>query len=151
MSGIFPSSWDGGIPPNPETPDNPPQALKPGDYTQPVDTSALYYGLGCDVRIRAPVLNSIISEIVAVLEHAGIPYMAGRLNNLALAISTIAIRGSSASLPVTDAEALSPVSRQQDVVSLRTEADKIAQLQKEVAALRYELNELKRLSGRAAA
>ena len=41
-----------------------------------------------------PVLNSIISELVAVLEHAGVAYQAGRLNNLALAISIIAARGS---------------------------------------------------------
>src|SRR5262245_66677931 len=93
MSGWFPHSWDGAIPPVPETPDNPPQALKPGPYTQPTDTSALYYGLGCDVKIRAPVLNSIISELTAVLESAGIAYQAGRLNNLALAISIIATRG----------------------------------------------------------
>lgn len=95
-SGIFPHSWDGGIPPNPETPDNPPQALKPGDYTQPPDTSALYYGLGCDVRIRAPVLNSIVSEIIGVLEYARIPYQAGRLNNLATAVALIAARGGAA-------------------------------------------------------
>jgi len=85
-SGLFPHSWDGAIPANPETPTNPPQALPIGDYTQPTDTSALYYGLGCDVRIRAPVLNSIISEIMAVCEFANVAYSAGRLTNLRDAI-----------------------------------------------------------------
>lgn len=86
MSGWFPQSWDGAIPPNEQTPDNPPNALKPGDYTQPVDTSALYYGLGCDVRIRAPVLNAIISELLAVCEYASVAYQAGRVTNLRTAL-----------------------------------------------------------------
>jgi len=99
-SGWFPHSWDGGIPPVEDRPDNPPQALIPGDYTQPTDTSALYYGMGCDVRIRAPVLNSIISELMSVLEGAGIPYTAGRLNNLVTAISIIAARGGALAVEV---------------------------------------------------
>jgi|SRR5215831_15969504 len=126
MSGIFPHSWDGAIPPNPDTPDNPPQARKPGPYTQPTDTSALYYGLGCDVKIRAPVLNSIISELVSVFEAAGIAYQAGRLNNLALAISIIATRGYAAPI---DAE--------------------VAELKKEVAELKRQLSNVRR--GRLAA
>lgn len=135
MAGIFPQSWDGAIPPNPETPDNPPQARQPGPYTQPPDTSALYYGLGCDVRIRAPVLNSIVSEIVSVLEGAGIPYQAGRLNNLALAISLIAARGGAlaAIAPVANAEPDSTISLRAELRKLRTQVDVLKQ---EIAALK---------------
>lgn len=125
-SGLFPHSWDGGIPPNPETPSNPPQALKPGAYTQPTDTSALYYGLGCDTRIRAPVMNSIISEIVGVLEHAGIAYQAGRLNNLATAIAIIVARDSRI------ASAVEADIQQQEIGALQKE---IATLKKQVAML----------------
>lgn len=126
MSGWFPHSWDGGIPPVPETPNNPPQALQPGPYTQPIDTSALYYGLGCDVRIRAPVLNSIISELTAVLEGAGIPYQASRVNNLVTAISIIASRGGQLA-----AHAELDI-QQQEIGDLQKE---IAELKRQVAAL----------------
>src|SRR5262249_25756319 len=129
-SGIFPHSWDGGIPPNPETPDNPPQALKPGDYTQPTDTSALYYGLGCDVRIRAPVLNSIISELIGVLELARVAYQAGRLNNLANAISIIAGKGPIA--PLTEL----PVEIRSEQITMRAMQAEITALKKEIAALK---------------
>jgi hypothetical protein len=123
MAGIFPASWDGGIPPVASSPDNPPQALAPGDHTQPIDTSALYYGLGCDVRIRAPVLNSIISEIIGVLESAGIAYQAGRLNNLATAIAIIAQRGGQLAASV----------------GLDIQQKEIGDLQKEVAALKRQV------------
>jgi len=95
MSGIFPASWDGGIPPNAQTPENPPQAFLPDHYAMPPDTSPLYYGMGCDIRIRAPVLNSIISEVIAVCDRAGFAYRADSLRNLVTAIMYLIERGRS--------------------------------------------------------
>jgi len=113
-SGIFPHSWDGGIPANPDTPDNPPQAFQPRPLYQPTDTSANYYGLGCDTRIRAAVMNSIISEIIAVCDRAGVAYTAAKLDNLATAI-------------------FGPAQHADDIVALRQEVEL---LKREVATLR---------------
>lgn len=141
-SGIFPKSWDGGIPPVEETPENPPQALQPGPYTQPVDTSALYYGLGCDVRIRAPVLNSIISEIVNVLERAGMPYQAANLNNLVSAIVRLIKSGGE---PVPYSGPLSTKTRTLPAVETLSLKAELAGLHAEIDALKKEVAELKRV------
>lgn len=135
-SGLFPHSWDGGIPPNEETPENPPQAQKPGDYTQPVDTSALYYGLGCDVRIRAPVLNSIISEIINVLERAGMPYQAANLNNLVTAIVRL-IKSGGEIVPY------GPMQTYPGIVSLRGMAADLFVMRADMETLKKEIAALK--------
>jgi len=147
-SGIFPHSWDGGIPPNPETPDNPPQAYQGTPYLQPTDTSVLYYGLGCDVRIRAPVLNSIISEIFAVLTYAGVRYSAASVTNLATAIALIAQRGG-AGAPEPHGEGLGIVEVRSEQISVRTMQAQINALRKEVAELKIQLTAVK--SSRSAA
>lgn len=83
MSGIFPNSPDGGIPPNPSNAGNPTHAFPP--TLQPLSTAALYYGNGCDVRLRPEVLNSLISEIAAITDRAELHYDPSRLINLQLA------------------------------------------------------------------
>ena len=70
MSGWHPLARDGGVPPNPATPTSPPQAFAP--QTLPIDTDALYYSNGCDVALRPPVLNSIISEMLGVVDRVGL-------------------------------------------------------------------------------
>ena len=91
MAGIFPLAQDGGIAPNPSQPNNPAQALAPNP--PPLDTAALYYGNGCDVRLRPHVLNSIISEIAATCQRAGIAYRASSLDNLETAVAYMIQRG----------------------------------------------------------
>ena len=91
-SGMFPHSWDGGIPPNAATPNNPAQAFI-HDPFPPTDTSALYYGNGCDVRLRPHVLNSLISELASTVERGEVAYRASRLTNLELATRYLIQRG----------------------------------------------------------
>jgi len=91
MAGIFPYSQDGGLPPNPGQPNNPAQAFDP--TIPPQDTSALYYGNGCDVRLRPAVVNSLISEIAATADRAGSPYKAASLQNLEFAVRYLIQRG----------------------------------------------------------
>jgi len=91
MAGIFPYSQDGGLPPNPGQPNNPAQAFDP--LIPPQDTSALYYGNGCNVRLRPAVVNSLISEIAATADRAGLPYRAASLQNLELAVRYLIQRG----------------------------------------------------------
>ena len=91
MSGIFPYSQDGGLPPNPGQPNNPAQAFPP--TITPLDTSALYYGNGCDVRLRPHVVNSLISEIAATADRAQYPYRASSLQNLEFAVRYLIQRG----------------------------------------------------------
>lgn len=153
MAGMFPAQMDGGIPANPSTPDNPPQAFPGGEHTQPTDTSALYYGLGCDAKIRAPVLNSIISELFAICDAGGVPYTAGSLDNVARAIfQSGAIAAARAEIKdlQTKIDTL-----QKDVAQLRADVDKLkgaqalsipaepAALRKEIDGLKAELDALK--------
>jgi len=91
MAGIFPYSQDGGLSPNPMQPNNPAQAFDP--LIPPQDTSALYYGNGCDVRLRPHVVNSLISEIAATAGRAGLPYRAASLQNLEFAVRYLIQRG----------------------------------------------------------
>ena len=91
MGGIFPFQTDGGLPPNPDQPNNPAQAFPP--TVPPIDTSALYYGNGCDVRLRPHVLNSLISEIAAAADRAGFGYQAASLHNLEKAVRYLIQRG----------------------------------------------------------
>jgi len=91
MAGIFPFSQDGGLPPNALQPNNPAQAFPP--TVLPADTSALYYGNGCDVRLRPAVVNSLISEIAATSDRAMIPYRASSLQNLETAARYLIQRG----------------------------------------------------------
>jgi len=91
MGGIFPIQADGGLPPNPNDPNNPAQAFPP--TVPPIDTSALYYGNGCDVRLRPHVLNSLISEIAATSDRAGQGYKAASLHNLETAVRYLIQRG----------------------------------------------------------
>lgn len=87
MRGIFPQGENGGIAPNPEDISNPPQAFAP--TVNPADTAATYFGLGCDVLLKPHVINSIISEIIAVIDRAGLPYRTTSLQNLADAITRL--------------------------------------------------------------
>jgi len=91
MSGWHPNSNDGGLPPNPASPNNPANAFPPVHY--PVNTSALYYGNGCDVRLRPEVVNSLISENLALVDKAEVHYDPGRLTNLLLGSEYLIQRG----------------------------------------------------------
>ena len=91
MSGIFPNTNDGGLAPNASDPQNPSHAYDP--TVEPQDTSALYYGNGCDVRLRPEVVNSLISELEAITDRGGVAYRAGRLTNAELAIRYMIQRG----------------------------------------------------------
>lgn len=91
MSGIFPASADGGLPPNPADATNPARAYSPA--IPPAGTAALYYGNGCDVRLRPEVVNSLISEIAATSDQAGLPYDYSKQENLELAIRYLIQRG----------------------------------------------------------
>jgi len=91
MGGIFPYQYDGGLPPNAGTPNNPAQAYPPAIV--PVDTSALYYGNGCDVRLRPHVINSLISEVESVVDRAELAYRMASLRNLELATRYLIQRG----------------------------------------------------------
>jgi hypothetical protein len=102
MGGIFPYQYDGGLPPNAGTPDNPAQAYPP--TIVPVDTSALYYGNGCDVRLRPHVINSLISEIASIADRGEVAYRQASLRNLELATRYLIQRGlpkGSTMLPTT--------------------------------------------------
>jgi|SRR5262245_9410601 len=91
MSGWHPNASDGGLPPNPASPNNPAAAFDP--VRDPVNTSALYYGNGCDVRLRPEVVNSLISENLAVVDAAELHYDPGRLTNLSLGVQYLIQRG----------------------------------------------------------
>jgi len=91
MSGIFPNGTDGGLPPNPASPNNPSHAYDP--VRDPVGTSALYYGNGCDVRLRPEVVNALISEQEAVTDAGEVKYDPGRLTNLLLGTQYLIQRG----------------------------------------------------------
>lgn len=91
MSGWHPLPKDGGIAPNPALPTSPAQAYAP--VTMPLDTDALYYGNGCDVRLRPHVLNSLISEGLALIDRVGLPYRPGRLTNLREGVEYIDQKG----------------------------------------------------------
>src|SRR5262245_2749244 len=91
MSGIFPAGADGGLAPNAAQPNNPTHAYPPAIV--PADSAALYYGNGCEVRLRPEVLNSIISEIAATVDQAGLPYQSGSLENLERAIRYLIQQG----------------------------------------------------------
>src|SRR5262250_2264913 len=90
MSGIFPNASDGGLPPTAD-PNNPSHAYDP--VRDPVSTSALYYGNGCDVRLRPEVVNSLISEQEALVDAAELAYDPGRLTNLRLGTQYLIQRG----------------------------------------------------------
>src|SRR5215472_6700511 len=91
MSGIFPQSQHGGLPPNPNDPNLPVQAFLP--TIPPADTAALYYGNGCDVRLMPYVLNSIISEIASTVDRGEVAYRFSSLRNQELAIRYLIQRG----------------------------------------------------------
>jgi len=91
MSGWHPNSSDGGLPPNPSSPNNPAAAFDP--VFDPVGTSALYYGNGCDVRLRPEVVNSLISENLALVDAAEVHYDPARLTNLLLGVQYLVQRG----------------------------------------------------------
>jgi hypothetical protein len=92
MAGIFPASVDGGLPPNPALPLNPSHAYAP-QWFPPSNTSALYYGNGCDVRLRPEVINSLISELEAVADRGEVAYSSTRLVNVELAVRYMIQRG----------------------------------------------------------
>lgn len=92
MSGIFPQDFDGGLPANPNTPNDPAQAFL-HRHRLPVDTPALYYGNGCDVRLRPHVVNSLISEVASIADRAGVGYRASSLQNAEIAIRYLIQRG----------------------------------------------------------
>lgn len=92
--GLFPQQDDGGIAPNPEDLSNPTQAFVPTTAaTQPVDTTALYWGNGCDIALRPHVGNSILSELLATFDRAGLAYKTTSLQNLETAIRYLIQRG----------------------------------------------------------
>lgn len=91
MSGIFPQTSDGGLPPNPAAPTNPTHAYSP--TTPPLNTAPLYYGNGCDVRLRPEVVNSLISEVEAICDSASLPYDGTKLTNAERAIRYLVQRG----------------------------------------------------------
>ncbi|PWT94417.1 MAG: hypothetical protein C5B54_00075 [Acidobacteria bacterium] len=91
-SGWHPHSWDGGIPANPSLPNYPAQAWVHSQFP-PVDTAALYYGNGCDVRLRPHVLNSLISELASTAERAEVGYRASSLQNLETSVRYLIQRG----------------------------------------------------------
>lgn len=91
MSGIFPQAADGGLPPNPAQPDNPARAYPP--IIPPLSTAALYYGNGCDVRLRPEVVNSLISEVVATVDEAKLAYDPTKQENLEHAVRYLIQRG----------------------------------------------------------
>jgi hypothetical protein len=91
MSGIFPNANDGGLPPNPNDASNPARAYPP--VTPPVSTAALYYGNGCDVRLRPEVVNSIISEQEALCDVAKVAYNPARQTNTQIATRSLIQRG----------------------------------------------------------
>lgn len=91
MSGIFPNIDDGGLPPNPQDANNPRAAYPP--ITPPSNTAALYYGNGCDVRLRPEVINSLISEIEAIVDQASLPYNFTNRENAEHAIRYMIQRG----------------------------------------------------------
>src|SRR5262245_38360402 len=91
MSGIFPNATDGGLPPNPANPLNPAAAYDP--LVNPLNTSALYYGNGCDVRLRPEVVNSLISEMEATVDQATLAYNSQSRENLEHAVRYLNQRG----------------------------------------------------------
>lgn len=93
-NGLFPQQNDGGVAPNPEDLNNPTQAFAPTtSLSQPIDTSALYYGNGCDIQVRPHVMNSILSEIFATVDRAQIAYQVTSLQNLETAVRYLIQRG----------------------------------------------------------
>lgn len=86
MSGIFPNENDGAVSCDIATP--------PGycPVTPPL-TPALYYGSGCDARLRPEVLNSLISEVAAVVDEGAVAYSPSRRENMELAIRYLIQRG----------------------------------------------------------
>jgi hypothetical protein len=91
MSGIFPASGDGGLPANPDSLTDPASAYPP--IIAPTGTAALYYGNSCDVRLRPEVVNSLISEVEATIDIAGLAYDPAKQINLQLAIRYLIQQG----------------------------------------------------------
>lgn len=91
MSGYFPNAADGGLPPNPSDLLNPARAFAP--IVPPTSNAALYYGNGCDVRLRPEVINSLISELEATCDQAKVAYDYSKLTNVETAIRYLIQRG----------------------------------------------------------
>lgn len=87
MSGWHPEGVDGGLMPNPGDPNNPANAFNP--TKPPSGTAPLYFGNGCDVRLRPAVINSLISENLSVVDSVGLNYDPHSLINLRTAIEYI--------------------------------------------------------------
>lgn len=90
-NGIFPNAIDGAIRPNEDMPNAPPQAFAPS--TLPEDTAALYFSGACNLRLRPSVMNTVISEIIATVDRAGLSYRTTSLQNLETAIRYLIQRG----------------------------------------------------------
>jgi hypothetical protein len=99
MSGIFPNTADGGLAPNATDTNNPSHAYDPN--TEPLNTAALYYGNGCDVRLRPEVVNALISEVEGVVDVADVAYNQARLDNLQRAARFLIQRGKPRSSTLT--------------------------------------------------
>lgn len=91
MSGWHPRQLDGGLAPNPQDPGNPSQAFPP--TRPPLNTAALYFGNGCDVRLRPHVINSLISENLALVDSVGMNYNPGLLTNQRTAVEYVVQKG----------------------------------------------------------
>lgn len=123
MSGIFPAAADGGLPPNPDDSGNPAKAYPP--LVVPTGTQALYYGNGCDVRLRPEVINSLISEIEATVDDAELSYDPAKLTNLDTGVKYLMQRGLMSGVelqggPVNYAGAMQPkVTRYNNFLTIR--------------------------------
>lgn len=82
MSGIFPNQADGAV-----VPSNAQSAYDP--VIDPLNTNSDYFASGCNIKLRAEVLNSIISEIACVVDKAGRAYDATSRCNLHLSIAAL--------------------------------------------------------------
>lgn len=81
MSGIHPNSGDGGVACT--------VAVPPGfcPVSIPVLTDPLYFGAGCQLRLRPELVNAIISELRSTIDGQRVPYNPNLLTNLKTAVN----------------------------------------------------------------
>jgi hypothetical protein len=82
MSGIFPNVIDGAV-----VPSSAANAFTP--TITPVNTTANYFSSSCNLKLRAELLNSLISEIACAVDSSGLAYNAASRCNLSLAIKKL--------------------------------------------------------------
>lgn len=93
MAGILQNASNGGVAPSSTVKALAPSTIDPVGSAisapNPVNSDLLYFPNGCPTRITPEFLNSLVSEIMCVLAHAGVAYDGNSLCNLYNAVQEL--------------------------------------------------------------